>query len=135
MPEGSTLAGRVCVLAGGSGGIGAVLARALHGEGAPLVIGYRRDRERAETLAAELRASGSAPVSIVGGDLAHEDTRAALRAAASALGIPYGLVVLAGDPARPATAGQAADPSDCARETAKSQPVMNGKTMSDAGSL
>jgi len=107
MPEGSTLAGRVCVLAGGSGGIGAVLARALHGEGAPLVIGYRRDRERAETLAAELRASGSAPVSIVGGDLAHEDTRAALRAAASALGIPYGLVVLAGDPARPATAGQA----------------------------
>ncbi len=43
-----TLAGRVCVLAGGSGGIGAVLARALHAEGAPLVIGYRRARERAE---------------------------------------------------------------------------------------
>lgn len=107
MPERSTLAGRVCVLAGGSGGIGAALARALHAEGAPLVIGYRRGRERAETLAAELRAAGSAPVSVVGGDLAHETTRAALRTAASALGTPYGLVVLAGDPARPATAGQA----------------------------
>jgi len=107
MPEPSTLAGRVCVLAGGSGGLGAAVARALHAENAPLVIGYRRDRARADALAAELRAAGSAPVSVVGGDLAHEDTREALRAAATALGTPYGLVVLAGDPARPAAAGQA----------------------------
>ncbi len=103
MPDASTLAGRVCVLAGGSGGIGAVLARGLHAEGAPLVIGYRRGRERAEALAAELRARGEAPVMVVGGDLAHEETRESLRQAARALGDPYGLVVLAGDPARPAT--------------------------------
>ncbi len=104
MPEaaGSPLAGRVCVLAGGSGGIGAALARALHAEGAPLVIGYRRNSERADALAADLRRSGSAPVALVGGDLVHEETRAALRVAARDLGDPYGLIVLAGDPARPA---------------------------------
>ncbi len=102
MRDASTLAGRVCVLAGGSGGIGTVLARALHAEGAPLVIGYRRARERAEALAAELRADGGASVAVVGGDLAREQTRDALLAAARTLGESYGLVVLAGDPARPA---------------------------------
>jgi pteridine reductase len=101
-PERASLADRVCVLAGGTGGIGSVLARQLHAEGAPLVVGYRRDRDRAEALAAELRRAGSAPVEIVGGDLAHQDARDRLLAAARALGTPYGLVVLAGDPARPA---------------------------------
>ena len=103
MLDASTLRGRVCVLAGGSGGIGAALARALHREGAPLVVGYRRDRVRAEALAAELRGDGGADVAIVGGDLAEEGTRAALLGAARDLGDPYGLVVLAGDPARPAS--------------------------------
>ena len=102
MSEQGALAGRVSVLAGGSGGIGAVLARALHAEGAPLVLGYRRDRARAEALAVELNAAGGAQVSAVGGDLADEATRAALLAAGRALGRHYGLVVLAGDPARPA---------------------------------
>lgn len=103
MPDGSTLAGRVCVLAGGSGGIGAALARALHTEGARLVIGYRRARERAEALAAELRSHDGPGVRLVGGDLADESTRDALLRAARELGDPYGLVVLAGDPARPAS--------------------------------
>ena len=82
MLESGTLAGRVCVLAGGSGGIGAVLARQLHAEGAPLVLGYRHARERAETFAAELRASGSAPVVTIGGDLVREEVREQLLEAA-----------------------------------------------------
>ncbi len=102
MPESTTLAGRVCVLAGGSGGIGSVVARQLHTEGAPLVIGYRRSRERAEALAAELGTTGSAAVVTVGGDLTDEDVRERVSRAAHSLGTPYGLVVLAGDPARPA---------------------------------
>jgi NAD(P)-dependent dehydrogenase (short-subunit alcohol dehydrogenase family) len=106
MPDPETLAGRVCVLAGGTGGIGAVLARQLHAEGAPLVLGYRRARERAEAFAAELRSSGSAPVVTIGGDLIREDVREQLWRAARDLGVPYGLVVLAGDPARP-SAGSA----------------------------
>lgn len=103
MSEGSTLAGRVCVLAGGSGGIGAALARSLHAEGVRLVIGYRRARDRAEALAAELRSHDGPGVRLVGGDLADESTRDALLRAAHELGRPYGLVVLAGDPARPAS--------------------------------
>jgi pteridine reductase len=95
------LAGRVCVLAGGTGGIGAVLARQLHAEGAALVLGYRRERGRAEGVAAALRATGPAPVVLVGGDLAEARARDGILEAARALGAPYGLVVLAGDPARP----------------------------------
>jgi pteridine reductase len=90
------------MLAGGSGGIGSVLARRLHAEGAPLVLGYRRDGARAEKLAAELRGTGAAPIAVVGGDLADETVRDRLLQAARVLGTPYGLVVLAGDPARPA---------------------------------
>ncbi len=101
----STLAGRVCVLAGGTGGIGAVVARQLHAEGAPLVLGFRRDRGRAEQLAAELRRNGSAAVTLVEGDLHDERAREQLVSAARALGVPYGLVVLAGDPARPRQPG------------------------------
>lgn len=101
----STLAGRPCVLAGGTGGIGAVVARQLHAEGVPLVLGFRRDRARAERFAAELRGSGSAAVTVVEGDLHDERTRSELVAAVQSLGVPYGLVVLAGDPARPKQAG------------------------------
>jgi pteridine reductase len=90
------------VLAGGSGGIGSVLARQLHAEGVRLVLGYRRDRARAEALAGELREAGSASVVTVGGDLAQADVREELLRAAQSLGTPHGLVVLAGDPARPA---------------------------------
>jgi 3-oxoacyl-[acyl-carrier protein] reductase len=39
----------------------------------------------------------------VGGDLVREEARERLRTAAHELGVPYALVVLAGDPARPAS--------------------------------
>jgi len=126
------LAGRVCVLAGGSGGIGAVLVRELHREGAPLVIGYRSARARAEELAAELARDGGAPVTTVGGDLALAATRDALVAAARALGTPYGLVVLAGDPARPA--GTEATQEEMARALADNYlgPVLLARSFAAA---
>lgn len=102
MAETTSLAGRVCVLAGGTGGIGSVLARQLHAEDVALVLGYRRNRERADAFAAELGNAGAAPVVTVGGDLAEDDVREEMLRAAHSLGTPYGLVVLAGDPARPA---------------------------------
>ena len=105
----SALAGLVCVLAGGTGGIGAVVARQLHAEGAPRVLGFRRVRARAERHAAELRESGSAKLALVEGDLRDERTRVALVLAAQDLGAPYGLVVLAGDPARPKSGAPTAD--------------------------
>lgn len=48
------LAGRIAVIAGGSGGIGAATARRLAADGARIVIGYNFGVERAEALVAEL---------------------------------------------------------------------------------
>ena len=97
----ATLRGRVCVLAGGTGGLGAFVARQLHAEGALLVLGYRHDRARAEALKEELEGSGQAPVGLVGGDIADESVRESVLLAARELGTIYGLVVLVGNPARP----------------------------------
>lgn len=91
----SSLAGRVILLAGGTGGLGAALARMLAREGAALVLGYRANRERAEQLRRELAASGAA---LVEGDANDAAVRERLLAAAPA---PlYGFVSLLGDPAR-----------------------------------
>ncbi len=50
----SDLAGKVIVVTGASGGIGSAIARRFAGEGARLVLHYRRSRARAETLQREL---------------------------------------------------------------------------------
>jgi 3-oxoacyl-[acyl-carrier protein] reductase len=65
----STLSGRVGLVTGASGGIGAALARELAAAGVRLGLGYGGSRERAERLAEEIvRAGGEAwPV---GADLA-----------------------------------------------------------------
>jgi 3-oxoacyl-[acyl-carrier protein] reductase len=49
---------RVALVAGGSGGIGGAVARSLAGAGVFVVVGYNRNRESAESLAAEVTASG-----------------------------------------------------------------------------
>ena len=84
-----SLKDRQVVLAGGAGGIGAAVTDLLFAEGARLVVSYRANRERAA------RWHGSATV--VQADLAQAADRTRLLDAAPAL---YGLVVLAGDPAR-----------------------------------
>lgn len=52
------LAGKLAVVTGGSSGIGAACAKALASEGASVVVGYHRGRDRAEALIAELPGSG-----------------------------------------------------------------------------
>lgn len=49
---------KVAVVSGGSRGIGAAVCRTLAGEGYTVIIDYRINREAAESLEAELRASG-----------------------------------------------------------------------------
>src|SRR6185369_11023282 len=51
-PEGAVL------VVGGSGGIGSAIAVRLARDGAEVALSYRRDQERAETVAAEVRALG-----------------------------------------------------------------------------
>ena len=89
----SNLAGRVVVLAGASGGLGAATARLLAGEGSRLVIGYAHNAGRAERLREEC---GESAVTCRA-DICTVEGRQALLDAAPEI---YGLVVLAGDPAR-----------------------------------
>ena len=95
-----TLAGRVIICAGGAGGLGAATTALLVREGARVVVGYHRQRERAERLAAAL-AGGPGKLHLVEGDLRQAEARRRLvEAAARLTGEVYGLVSFLGDPAR-----------------------------------
>jgi NAD(P)-dependent dehydrogenase (short-subunit alcohol dehydrogenase family) len=86
-----SLRGREIVLAGGAGGIGSAVTALLAGEGAKLAIGVHRHAGRATAWEQAAR--------VVEADITQADGRRRLLDAAPSL---YGLVVLAGDPARAA---------------------------------
>jgi 3-oxoacyl-[acyl-carrier protein] reductase len=69
------LTGKVALVTGASGGIGAAIARALHAQGAAVALSGRRAAEL-EALAAELKGKGQANVLVASADLA--DPAAAL---------------------------------------------------------
>lgn len=88
--------GREVIVAGGSGGIGAAVTELLAAEGARLVVSYRSKADRAQRLVGR--------ATVMQADLTRAEDRTKLLAAAPDL---YGLVVLAGDPARAADAEEA----------------------------
>lgn len=99
-PE-KTLARRVILAPGGAGGLGAATVDLLVREGARVIVGYRRDRARAECLAATLNARGPGQVVCVEGDLRQAEARHRLLEVAGQLGGElYALVSFLGDPAR-----------------------------------
>jgi 3-oxoacyl-[acyl-carrier protein] reductase len=110
---GDSLRGREIILAGGSGGLGSALASELIEEDARLVISYRKNRERAE------RWKDSALV--LQADLALGPDRGRLLDAAPAV---YGVVVLAGDPARVAEPSQLAAAMQRSHESNYLGPVL-----------
>lgn len=82
----------VCVVTGGTRGIGAAIARELAGvPGRALVLGYRRDHERARAIVAELDRPDS-PVRAVSCDVADPAQVRELFGAADELGGLTGLV-------------------------------------------
>ena len=98
-----SLEGRVILVPGGSGGLGAVTVAQLAAEGAQVVVGYQKNAERAAELAETLNKHGSSQgrVHCVQADLTQpEGRKRLLEAAAGLTGKIYGLVSFVGDPAR-----------------------------------
>ena len=95
-----TLAGKVVLLAGGSGGLGSVTAALLVREGARLVIGYRLNRQRAVALQKALEQLGG-QVELVEGDLNQAGVCDEYIRRGIAAGPLVGVAVFMGDPARP----------------------------------
>ena len=96
-----SLAGRVVLVAGGTGGLGSAAVALLAREGATVVAGYRDDNARAETLKHALEARYTTTVRLVAGDIADPEVRSKYVESADALGAGlYGLVCFTGDPAR-----------------------------------
>jgi len=93
----SSLAGREIVLAGGSGGIGSEAARWLAHDRARLFVSYCSNKERAEQLKEEVSLIPESYIDIIRADIRKDEERAQLLGSARQL---YGLVVLAGIPAR-----------------------------------
>jgi pteridine reductase len=96
-----SLAGRVVLVPGGTGGLGAAITALLLQDGALPVVGYRQNRGRALALQQKLQDLYGGPVQIVEGDIGEADVRRRyLETALNVKGELYGLVALVGDPAR-----------------------------------
>jgi NAD(P)-dependent dehydrogenase (short-subunit alcohol dehydrogenase family) len=95
------LAGRVVLLPGGAGGLGAAITAMLLGEGALPVVAYRANRGRALAFQQKLQDLYGGLVTLVEADVNEpEGRKQALEIALNIKGEIYGLVALTGDPAR-----------------------------------
>lgn len=95
------LAGRVVLVPGGAGGLGAAVTALLLHEGALPVVAYRSNRGRALVFQQKLQDLYGGLVTLVEADVDEEaGRRTALDAALQIKGELYGLVALTGDPAR-----------------------------------
>ena len=82
----TTLAGKVALVTGASKGIGAGIATAFGRAGANVAVGYGRDREGAERVAAEIRAANGRAISIQGDLTKTADIEAMVAKAVAAFG-------------------------------------------------
>jgi pteridine reductase len=96
-----SLAGRVVLVPGGVGGLGAAVTALLLQDGALPVVAYRSNRGRALAFQQKLQDQYGGPVRLVEGDVADPAGRQKLLdVALDVKGEVYGLVALTGDPAR-----------------------------------
>jgi NAD(P)-dependent dehydrogenase (short-subunit alcohol dehydrogenase family) len=96
-----SLAGRVVLVPGGGGGLGAAITALLLQDGALPVVVYRSQRGHALAYQQKLQDLYGGPVTLVEADVTTADgRRKAIDAARTVKGEIYGLVTATGDPAR-----------------------------------
>jgi NAD(P)-dependent dehydrogenase (short-subunit alcohol dehydrogenase family) len=96
-----TLAGKTVVIAGGTGGLGAATTAFLLREGAHLIVGYRKNRERAAKLSNAMERQYVANLELLEGDIALAEVRRKyVEACRMAAGPLAGVAIFPGDPAR-----------------------------------
>lgn len=96
-----SLAGRVVLVAGGAGGLGAAISALLLQDGAIPVVGYRSNKGHALAFQQKLQDVYGGLVHLVEGDVADPEVRRRyLEAAVAVKGEFHGVVALTGDPAR-----------------------------------
>lgn len=119
------LAGKVILLAGGTGGLGLATAALLVTEGAYPILGYKNDRGRAEYSQQKLQDLYGGPVGLAQGDLATVPGRKAMvDVALGAKNRIDGLVALTGDPARVRTKDLDADKFHAALDANTVAPLL-----------
>jgi len=96
-----TLAGKAVVVAGGTGGLGAATVSLLVHEGAHLIVGYRKDRERAAGLSKAMGEQYGANLELIEGDIASSVVRGKYIESCQRAGATLaGVAIFPGDPAR-----------------------------------
>jgi NAD(P)-dependent dehydrogenase (short-subunit alcohol dehydrogenase family) len=97
----NSLKGRVILVAGGTGGLGSATVAMLARDGATIVVGFRKNKEKAKTFKRALEARYGVSIHLVEGDISDAGKRALYVATADALeGGLYAMVCFTGDPAR-----------------------------------
>ena len=96
-----SLGGKVVLMPGGAGGLGAAITALLLQEGALPVVGYRSQRGRALAFQQKMQDLYGGPIPLVEGDIGEAEARERyLKTALDVKGDLYALVALPGDPAR-----------------------------------
>jgi NAD(P)-dependent dehydrogenase (short-subunit alcohol dehydrogenase family) len=96
-----TLAGKTVVVAGGTGGLGAATTALLLREGAHLIVGYRKNRERAAKFSNAMEEQYGANLELLEGDIASPEVRLKyVETCRAAAGTLAGVAIFPGDPAR-----------------------------------
>lgn len=128
-----TLAGKTVVVAGGTGGLGSAAVSLLAQEGAHLIVGFRKNRERAESLSAAMANQFGAKLRLVEGDLCASETRRKFLEVLAAMGAPIaGAAIFSGDPARVAFQDLNREALTASLESNYVGPVLLAKELGEA---
>jgi NAD(P)-dependent dehydrogenase (short-subunit alcohol dehydrogenase family) len=131
-PE-KTLARRTVVVAGGTGGLGSAIVALLAREGVNLVVGYHRDRGRAQRLGDAIEREFGRKLTLVEGNLSDASVRRSYLEAADRLGTPLsGAAIFSGDPARVAFQDLDHESVVASLESNYVGPVLLAKDLGDA---